>query len=335
MNIIKRARKNTSAYIICAVMATVITSPILSLSLQANNINPSNSMSVESDAAVAEDSYFDSAGYALANYVREDIALGNRGSDSEELLFGSVDDESAEASTTPPADMTFYEDSTIVYLNSNGVNMRQYPSLDAAVIRQGSLAEEFTRTGVNEQWIRVAGADGVTGYIKAEFIAETKPTPTPKPTATPTPKPKTKTATIKITSPVVANTLGESIAAEAKKYIGVHYRHGCEDPNVGFDCSGLTWYVFNRYGISTPRGTDSYYNAGIVIAYSQIAPGDVIAWDTRTYDKRTSITHVAIYIGNGMMIHASSSNNAVRIASVSEYTAGGCKIISVHRFIKS
>ena len=140
---------------------------------------------------------------------------------------------------------------------------------------------------------------------------------------------------MKSSSPAVANTLGESIAQEVLKYLGVRYRGAVADPNSGFDCSGLTWYVFNRYGISTPRGTDSYYNAGIVISYSQIAPGDVIAWDTLKNDGRTTISHVGIYIGDGMMVHASSSNNAVVRQSVSQYISYGCKIVSVHRFIKS
>ena len=318
---------------VCIVMATVLAAPVLSLSLQLNAINMFSTQKIqgidmETDNTTSDS--FDPSDYALANYVREDIVLGNRGLDSEELLFGSVSEDSEEAKITAPPDMTFFEDNMKVYSNADGINMREYASLDAPVLRKVFLAEEFTRTGINPSWVRVVDKNGVTGFISLEFITDKKPTPIP----TPTPKPKPKT-TVASSSPAVANTLGESIAQEVLKYLGIRYRGGAADPIKGFDCSGLTWYVFNRYGISTPRGTDSYYNAGIVISYSQIAPGDVIAWDTSKYDGRTTITHVSLYIGNGMMVHASSSHNAVVKESVSQYIAYGCKMISVHRFIKS
>lgn len=329
----KLLKKNASAYVICAVMITVLTAPILTLSLPSGNVNVA---AIQDEVAMdsqidyePQDTYFDPSEYDVLNYVRDDVSLTNRGSESEDLLFGSVDAGSAEAGITPPADMTFTEDNTTVYLNSDGVNMREFPTTESSILRKCTLSEAVTRTGVNAEWIRIVDSQGVIGYISAEFISDKKPTPTP------TPKPKVKTATVKSSAPAIANSLGESIAQEAQKYLGVRYRGGYADPGTGFDCSGLTWYVFNRYGISTPRGTSSYYGAGIVIPYSQIAPGDVISWDTRKYDNRTTITHVGIYIGNGMMVHASSSNSSVTKVSVSQYSAWGCKIISVHRFIKA
>ncbi|NCU27883.1 NlpC/P60 family protein, partial [Candidatus Nomurabacteria bacterium] len=144
---------------------------------------------------------------------------------------------------------------------------------------------------------------------------------------TPTPKPK-------YTSPAKANTLGEAIAMEAQRYLGVKYVWAKADPKIGFDCSGLTWYVFNRYGIDTPRGTATYKNAGTIVPYSQIAPGDVISWDV--WKDGSSIDHVGIYIGNGKMVHASSNrrNRAVVVANVKEYT-NSARIVQIHRFYKN
>ncbi len=335
MLIIKKTKRNRkTVYFISAVLATILAAPLMSFSMQTDLVAFFLSITAPPQVSATAERVpvdFYMAKYDLADYSREtEFDLANRGAvETEDLLFGCVPTDSVEAGITPPDDMTFYDDNTTVYLHSGGVNIRRYPSLDAEVLRQGSLSEAFTRTGVNSQWSRIVLADGQTAYIKAEFLGEAKPTPTP----TPTPK-KKQYVSYQTTSPAVASTLAEAIVLEAKKYLGIRYRYACEDPSTGFDCSGLTWYVFNRYGISTPRGTDSYYHAGTLVDYSQIAVGDVIAWDTRRYDGRTTITHVGLYIGGGMMIHASSSHNAVMIASVAEYQAGGCKIISVHRFIR-
>jgi cell wall-associated NlpC family hydrolase len=337
MILTKKAKKRTSSCIIYLVMATVLTAPVLSLSLQTDFLMGFSgtpvAASIEqlavSQKTGLQEEGFDSSQYDIADYSRDDVELSNRGTVIDNLLFGSVAGDSAEAAFTPPADMTFYEDSTTVYLHSGGINVRQYPSLDSTVLRQGYLGESFTRTGINPVWVRVLTSEGWTAYIRAEYIGDTAPTPTP----TPIPLKKTAYGVYKASSPAVAGTLAESIAMEAKKYLGIRYRSGAQDPGTGFDCSGLTWYVFNRYGIMTPRGTDSYYNAGKVVDYSQIAVGDVIAWDTRKYDGRTTISHVGLYIGGGMMIHASSSNNAVMMTSVSGYQAYGCVIVSIHRFI--
>jgi len=68
----------------------------------------------------------------------------------------------------------------------------------------------------------------------------------------------------------------------------------------------------------------------IIIPYSQIASGDVIAWDTIKYENGTRIIHVVLYIGNGMMVKASSTHDAVVKESVLEYEMFGCKITSLH-----
>ncbi|MHB1483231.1 MAG: C40 family peptidase [Saccharofermentanales bacterium] len=330
MKLAKLLTGNTSTFIICAVMITILTSPVLSFPSQPAKPDSSQKLQeIELDSQVdyePVDEYFDPANFDVINYARQDVELSDRSMDSEDLLFGSTAKEKAGSVAAVPPDLTFEEDDTLIYINANAANMREYPVLTSNIIMTFKYGDSIKRTGIGEDWDRVINSDGVSGYISAEFIVDEKPAPI----ATPSPKP----AKVKIGAPVKANTLGKSIALEVQKYLGIRYRGGRATPDAGFDCSGLTWYVFNRYGISTPRGTSSYYGAGLVIPYSKIAPGDVIAWDTRKYDRRTTISHVSIYIGNGIMVHASSSNHRVTRVSVAQYKEWGCKIISVHRFIK-
>ncbi|MHB1453508.1 MAG: C40 family peptidase [Saccharofermentanales bacterium] len=313
---------------ISAIVAPVVSfSPAVKSPATADSIITEQPDLAAQEAAAAPAEYFDPDDYGIADYSRTEYVLINRGTDvdTDDLLFGSVSEKDMEDGLKAPPDMTFEDDNTKIFVHNGPLNMRELPSSESRIIREFKLGDSFLRTGKGPKWDRIVDAKGVTGYVFNEFVGDAKPTPIP----TPKPKPKPKYG-----APAKANSLGEAIALEAQRYIGIHYRWAEEDPAIGFDCSGLTWYVYNRFGISTPRGTSSYYNAGTVIPYSQIMVGDVIAWDTVQYDGRTSISHVAIYIGNGRMVHASSSHNRVMIASVSDYKRSA-KLISVHRFNKN
>jgi cell wall-associated NlpC family hydrolase len=336
-SIVSALRKNP-AFLVTLIFAAILVAPVFTFtpsfespsipgvpSLEANVEPSGDNTAVNTADNTVDDSagtYFDPDDYEIVDYTRSDLVLMNRGTavDSEDLMFGSVSEEDMVDGLKPPPDMTFRDDSTTIYVHYAPLNMRALPSTESEILRKFNLGDSFLRTGIGPEWDRIVDSNGTTGYVFNEFVKTAKPTPTP------TPAPK-------YSAPAKANTLGEAIAKEAQRYLGVRYRWSAEDPDVGFDCSGLTWYVYNRYGIDTPRGTSSYANAGTLISYSQIMPGDVIAWDTERYDGRKTITHVGIYVGNGMMVHASSSNRKVVMVSVAQYRQWET-LISIHRFHK-
>ncbi len=270
--------------------------------------------------------YFDPDDFEPVDEVRTDVILANRGTDPdpEDLLFGAIDETDIPDGASVPPDMTFEDDDTIIFVHYGTLNLRSLPTADSEIIHVFQLGDSMTRTGIGKEWSRVVDPEGREGYVFNELTGTALPTPTPTPAPTPVPKPR-------YTEPARANTLGEAIALEAQRYLGVRYRVGGSDPQNAFDCSGLTWYVYRRYGIETPRGTSSYWNAGTIIPYSQIEPGDVISWDAWNNGR---LSHVGIYIGNGMMVHASSSNRAVVKVSVAQYSKY-CRMIRVHRFYKN
>ena len=238
--------------------------------------------------------------------------------ESEDLLFGTIDDEFDNDSIPVPPDLTFEEDNTLVYITADILNMRVLPTVKSDIIGTYYFRHSILRTGIGEDWDRVEDTNGNVGYMMSTYFSLTKPTPPPTPTPAPT------------RAPAKANTLGESVALEVQKYIGIRYRYAQQSPSTGFDCTGLSWYVFNRYGISTPRASSAYRNAGIIIPYSEIAPGDVISWNN---GYGNSIDHVSIYIGNGRMVHA-TLNSGVTNHGVQQYRNWGYRIMYVHRFIK-
>lgn len=98
-------------------------------------------------------------------------------------------------------------------------------------------------------------------------------------------------------------TIDNNIIATAKKYIGVPYRSAGTTP-AGFDCSGFTQFVYKQHGISVPRASISQASFGTKLSKNELRTGDLVIF-SNTYRKGPS--HTGIYVGNGNVIHSSSS----------------------------
>jgi peptidoglycan DL-endopeptidase CwlO len=100
-----------------------------------------------------------------------------------------------------------------------------------------------------------------------------------------------------------------NVLRTADSYRGVKYVWGGNTPREGFDCSGFTKYVFAKHGITLPRTSREQVRAGRAVApdFGALRPGDLMMFA----QPGEAISHVAIYAGNGRIIHASSSNGGV------------------------
>ena len=101
---------------------------------------------------------------------------------------------------------------------------------------------------------------------------------------------------------------------EAKKYLGMPYVWGGSSPSTSFDCSGFVCWVLNKSGaMSIERTTATgIYNRCTVIPKSEAKPGDLIFF-TGTYNSPGPISHIGIYVGDGMMVHA---GDPIQFASI-------------------
>ncbi len=106
------------------------------------------------------------------------------------------------------------------------------------------------------------------------------------------------------------NSVRNNIVNYALKFLGNPYVWGGTSLTQGADCSGFTQSVFRDNGISIPRTSRSQAASGKRISISEMQPGDLIF-----YDKDDYINHVAIYIGNGKVISASSPKAGIRIST--------------------
>ena len=105
-----------------------------------------------------------------------------------------------------------------------------------------------------------------------------------------------------------------TMIAEAEKYLGYPYVWGGSSPSTSFDCSGFVCWVINHSGAGSVGRTTAQgiFNYTTPIAPSEAKPGDIIFF-TGTYDSGSAVSHVGIYVGNGMMIHC---GNPISYASV-------------------
>ena len=95
----------------------------------------------------------------------------------------------------------------------------------------------------------------------------------------------------------------------AGQYVGTPYTWGGNTPESGFDCSGFTKYVFARQGIRLPRTSreQARVGEGIALDAAALLPGDLLLFA----EPNEAISHVAIYVGNGRIIHSSSALGGV------------------------
>lgn len=111
---------------------------------------------------------------------------------------------------------------------------------------------------------------------------------------------------------------GSSVADYALQFVGNPYVWGGTSLTNGADCSGFVQSVYANFGVSLPRTSESQMYAGTEVSYADAQPGDLICYGS----------HIAIYLGNGQIVHASNS---------APYPAGGIKVSNdaTYRTIKS
>jgi cell wall-associated NlpC family hydrolase len=114
---------------------------------------------------------------------------------------------------------------------------------------------------------------------------------------------------------------GSAVVSIAMQYLGVRYVWAGESPSGGFDCSGFVKYVYKQLGINLPHSSRMQYPIGQPVSRANLRPGDLVFF-------YNPISHVAIYIGDGQMIHAAGSGKDVRISDVwTKNYYGACRII--------
>jgi peptidoglycan DL-endopeptidase CwlO len=106
-------------------------------------------------------------------------------------------------------------------------------------------------------------------------------------------------------------TIGGAVAELAMGMVGARYRYGGTDPIEGFDCSGLAFYAYTQAGYSIPRTSQDQFRAARKIALGEAGAGDLVF-----FQDQAKLSHVGIYLGDGLFVHAPASGEKVAVASM-------------------
>lgn len=210
-------------------------------------------------------------------------------------------------------------------ITGSGVNMRSGPSTSHSVLTTGSLGSKCYIIGLNEGWYKVIYNDRIC-YIRSDFVQLTeypyenlKSPNSPKyyrggksTGVSPSVSGGVASSGSAVPSSPAVGVSGSQILIEAQKYIGTPYAYGGASPS-GFDCSGYVYYVLKQVGLSPYRTPASQYNQGTAVSKEMLKAGDIVFFaDTAA----SGISHVGIYAGNGLFLHAPNSRSTVSYSSL-------------------
>lgn len=192
----------------------------------------------------------------------------------------------------------------VAVVSADRLNARTEPSTDAKVWTQISNNERYHVVSQTDGWVQIEldeggeGDDGdevTTAYVSSEFVDVRYGLQ----------------EAIKF-SPAEENaSLRSRIVSYAMQFLGNPYVWGGTSLTKGADCSGFTMSVMKHFGISLPHYSGDQAKRGTAIKSSQMKPGDLIFYG----NSRGRINHVAMYIGNGQIIHAASRRSGIKIST--------------------
>lgn len=193
---------------------------------------------------------------------------------------------------------------TVAKVKADMLMVREEPNTDCTILTRVAYDEELEAVELLDGWVKV-NIDNKFGYVSAEYVDVYQTLP--------------KGVTIEELSygDGISNTAVDLIEY-AKQFLGNPYVYGGTSLTNGTDCSGFTMRIFEHFGYGLSRTSREQANNGTRVSLSEIQPGDLLF-----YSHGGSIGHVAIYIGNGQIIHASTERTGIIIGNAF-YTTPVC-----------
>jgi len=175
-------------------------------------------------------------------------------------------------------------------VNTPNLNVRTLWSKETEILGTVSYGTDLTVTGICENgWIQIK-YKGNVGYVSGKYVTDYEQ---------------------------IDHSASDSaieIANYAMSFIGYPYIYGAQDPSVGFDCSGLVYYCYGKFGFTLKRtANDQMNNNGTAVSRNNLQVGDLVFFGNGSY-----ANHVGIYIGNNNFVHAANPSSGVRVSSMNE-----------------
>ena len=216
---------------------------------------------------------------------------------------------------------------TFAIVNTTTLKVRQEASTESSVLGLVPIEEELVVVEELDGWVKIAIEEG-DGYVSREYVnlrtdfvhaesREEEEARLAKEAEEARRKEEEERKKAEEEAKEKAGS-GQAVVDYACQFIGNPYVSGGTSLTKGTDCSGFTQSVYKQFGYSLPRNSYSQRSAGKQVSYAEAQPGDIICY----------AGHVAIYIGNGKIVHASTPKSGIKISN-----ALYRDIISVRRII--
>lgn len=221
------------------------------------------------------------------------------------------------------------------------LNVREQPDIEAARVGYIDSGERVKVLADQGEWLQVQYTDRKTGYVAAEYVtvsdefiyaktleeeakelAEKKALEERQHVSEEQAAENTAvTVAPPDTSYASSGELRQQIVDYSMQFLGNKYIHGGQTLEGGTDCSGFTSLIYREFGYSLGRTPASQLSdAGRGIDYSEAQPGDIIC-----YGSGSTCTHVALYIGNGQIIHSANPRKGVVVMQADYDTISGVR----------
>jgi uncharacterized protein YgiM (DUF1202 family) len=192
--------------------------------------------------------------------------------------------------------------------NTDGLRVRKSPSVDSDELDKIAKGEELLVLDANitaygekyNKWVKVRldSDDNSVGYVAKEFVDLSYEL-------------KKAISMEELDFGSEVSSLRANLINYAKRFLGNPYVYGGNSLSNGIDCSAFTQKIYSKYDIYIPRVSRSQADDGDRIKISQLKPGDLIFYGSGSY-----ISHVAMYIGNDKVIHASNPRDGIKISNM-------------------
>ena len=224
--------------------------------------------------------------------------------------------------------------------NTDGVNVRTEPNTNSSIYTQISNSERFLVADQQDGWVKIE-IDDQDAYLSSDYVdvkygleEAIKYTPVVEVADTSSKNDsknssKNNSGKKNSANDGAAGSKSGSVSSKraqianyAVQFVGNRYVYGGTSLTNGTDCSGFTMSVMAKFGVSLPHNSGAQSGSGKSITSSQMRPGDLVF-----YSGSGGINHVALYIGNGQVCHASNARSGIKISTWNYRTPA--KIVNV------
>lgn len=185
---------------------------------------------------------------------------------------------------------------TVAVANTDGLNVRAQANTESEIVTQILKGEELEFVESVDGWVKVS-IDGEDAYVSQEYVEVEE-------------KLDTAITMSELLYGEGVSDVRVDLVEYAKQFLGNPYVWGGTSLTKGADCSGFVLSVFKKYGVHLSHSSRAQANEGTKISTSELKPGDLVFYG----NGRGTINHVAIYIGGGQVIHASSPKTGIKIS---------------------